>query len=145
MAIKGSHLLWIYNQITVKDFLQLIWKQLHMCFKHVPPTFEHQCARYCLLKYHTKLIKHVLPCVGKVMHCGLHVNKTIFLCNNMRDKSIPLPCLTAKWLQKARKDLRTGLSMTMLEIQEQQWHNGAQSEEEMCAALIRESFIVKFN
>lgn len=105
IAIKCSHLLWIYNQITVTDFLHMIWKQSNACFKHPPPTFKHRCAYYLLLKHHTMLIKHFLPCIGNVMRCGLHVNKTIFLRNNMRHKSIPLPFLTAppKWLQKAQK------------------------------------------
>lgn len=58
MAIKCSHFLWIYNQITVRDFLHMIWKQSHTYFKHVRPTFKQPCA-YCLLvKHHTMRSKH---------------------------------------------------------------------------------------
>lgn len=115
IAIKGSHLLWIYIQIKVTDFLLMIWKPSHTYFKHVPPTFKHRCAYYLLLKHHTMLIKHFLHCTGKGMLCGLHVNKTIFPRNDERDKSILLPFLTAprKCLQKAHEDPPTGLSMRM--------------------------------
>lgn len=47
------------------------------------------------------------------IYFGLHVAKNIFLRDDTRHKSIPLPFLTAptKWLQKAQKDPQTELSV----------------------------------
>lgn len=38
------------------------------------------------------------------MRCGLHMNKTIFLHEDMSHKSIPFLTAPPKWLQEAQKD-----------------------------------------